>query len=139
MQWVKYLMLSMTAVFAIWAAWSTYSGNYVGGGSMLFCALLVGCLYFFLMRPYLQLDSLATRLSKEGVPTQATIVKSEQTSTYVNKLPVIRLKVRYTINGKEHVREIKQPVSFLAMPAFQLGKRIAILVDPKNTEQFVVR
>ena len=79
------------------------------------------------------------RLDTDGLRVQATILGVEATSTYLNEVPVMRVKVKYVAAGKEHIHEIRQPIAYQALSYLQLGKRIPILVDPKRTEQFVLQ
>ncbi|WP_144633486.1 DUF3592 domain-containing protein [Bordetella genomosp. 13] len=139
MQWVKYLMITLTAALLIWAAWAAYSADYGTAGGMLFSALVVGGIYLFMLHPYVRQDALLARLDKEGVRAQGSIVSVQETSSYVNEVPVMRVNVRYSVNGKEHSHEVKQPIPYQALASVRPGKRISILVDPKNTDQFLLQ
>lgn len=139
MQWVKFLFLFVVLVSVGWAAWLLYTGQYGQFAVAFFAALLMGGVYMFLLRPYVHLDALMTRLNTQGRPVQASVVSVKQTSSYVNELPVMLVKVSYVVEGKPVTSEVKQPLPYQALSHVQPGKRVHVLVDPKNSSQFVLK
>jgi len=139
MQWVKYLMLSMLACLVVWSGWMIYTKQYAASAGMLFSALVIGGIYLFVWHPYVRQDALMARLEAKGVSAQALIVSVTGTSSFINQLPVMRINVRYTINGKEHAGEVKQPIPFQALASVRAGKRVSVLVNPDHETQFVLK
>lgn len=139
MQWVKYLMLSMLACFLAASAWMLYTKQYGASAGMLFSTLVLAGVYLLVWQPHVRQDALMTRLAGSGVRAEAFIVSVKDTSSYLNELPVMRVNVRYTINGKEHAGDVKQAIPFQSLGAVKPGKRISILVDPEQTTQFVLK
>ena len=138
MQWVRYLIGSMVGGYAVWSIWSLHAGRYWESAGMLLSGVAVYALYYFFFQRYVRQEALMNRLEKDGLRVKASIVGVHATSTYINEVPVMRIKLKYVTQGKEHVKEIKQPIPYHALSYLQAGKRISILVDPKNTEQFVL-
>ena len=139
MQGLKYLAFTFTAVVVILGAWMIYKGQYGAGVGMLLTSVLMVVPYLLFMHPYVRMDALMTRLNKEGIPAQASIVSIEETSMYVNEVPVMRVNVKYAIEGKERTGEIKQPIPYHSLSSVQPGTLVPILVDPKDDAQFLLQ
>lgn len=138
MQWVKYLMGGMFLCFVAAAAWLVYTRQYGAAAGMLFPAAVIAVLYLLVWQPHVRQDALMRRLQAGGIRAQALVVGVKGTSSYLNELPIMRVNVRYTIDGKAHNGVVKQAIPFQALAAVQPGKQISVLVDPEQTTSFVL-
>lgn len=139
MQWVKYLIGSLVVGYAVWSIWSLQASRYWESAGMLLSGVAVYAIYYFFFRRHVRQEELMDRLEKEGLRVQASILGVHATSTHINENPVMRIKVKYVTQGKEHVQEIKQAIPHHVLSYLQTGKRIPILVHPKRTDQFVLQ
>lgn len=139
MQWVKYLFFALFILGVGWSAWLIYTSQFAQLSVTVVLLLIFVGVFGFVWYPTIKQHALMTRLQKDGVQTQAQILDVQNTSQYVNELPILRVKVKYFDNQKnEIVGEIAQPIPFQSLSMVSPSKVIRILVDPKNTEVFVL-
>ncbi|SAI42316.1 Uncharacterised protein [Bordetella ansorpii] len=139
MQWIKYLMPGMGIVFLVLIAWMIYTKDYNTAAALAVSVVLTAIMYFVFFHPYFRQEALANRLEQEGSATQALILSVKDTGKYLNEVPIMRVSVRYTVNGQERTGEVKQPIPYQSLAAVQAGKRIGIRLDPRKEGRFVLK
>lgn len=79
-------------------------------------------------------------LSKTGLPATAKILRIEQTGTYFNYNPQVRLFIEvYPEKEPPYKTELKMFVGQAQIPSFQAGKKLDVLIDAKNKMKVIVK
>lgn len=76
-------------------------------------------------------------LNNGGIKVQAKITQINQTGTYINEQPQVRMKVQFTYQHDLIQREVKQVVSLLYPP--RLGDFVDLLYDPRSGKVYLWR
>lgn len=103
--------------------------------SIVFPCLTALGVYMF----YRRINNREMFLIQKGVKGEAMILHCEQTGTYLNNLPEIRFKLKISIPNRP-VYEIdhKEVVNLLEINEIAEGKKLPVLVDPKNSNNIML-
>lgn len=138
MRWVKYLFALIFILGTAGCGWLLHMrefGHFAVAAGML---LLFAGIFLFAVLPVLRADALLRELRKTGVALQATILEVNGTSKYLNELPILRVKLKYTHGQKEVIREIEQPIPFERLSFIRPAAHIGVLADPDNDRKLVL-
>lgn len=79
-------------------------------------------------------------LNKTGIPATAKILRIEQTGTYFNYNPQVRLFIEvYPEKEPPYKTEVKTFIGQAQIPSFQAGKKLDVLIDSKNKMKVIVK
>jgi hypothetical protein len=79
------------------------------------------------------------RLKKEGVPAKAHILEAEQTGTYVNEQPQVRLKLRVEPESTAPYELSKRVVvPMIALGTLTAGRPLSAFVDREDRERIAI-
>jgi hypothetical protein len=78
-------------------------------------------------------------LIRKGIKGEATILHCEQTGTFINNLPEIRFKLKISVPYRP-IYEVdhKDVVSLLNISSIADGKKLPVLIDPKNPNNILI-
>ncbi len=75
----------------------------------------------------------------QAVEAEALVLRTEQTSYFVNKLPLTRIQLQVRpLKGRNFVAEIKQTLSETEAAAFKTGSLIRVKYDPHNYKALIL-
>ena len=98
-------------------------------------ALLVGGLFVFLGRR----SAANERLKREGIPGTAQVLEVEQTGTYVNRQPQVKLRLRVEARGMAPYEvEKRVTVPMIAMGTLSSGRPLNVAVDPNDRDRIAI-
>lgn len=73
------------------------------------------------------------RILATGVPARGQITLLQQTGTYINNNPqVIVVMQVFPQHGQPYQAQVTKVVSLVQLPALQVGRELALKVDPQN-------
>jgi hypothetical protein len=77
-------------------------------------------------------------LEQNGINGTAEILEAQQTQTFVNNNPEIKMTLLVTVPGKEPYKvTYKTVVAMVDLPKVQPGNRWYVLVDPKDPQNVI--
>ena len=75
----------------------------------------------------------AARVLSIGTPAVGQVVAAQQTGTYVNNNPQIRLHINVTPHGGVPYQvQVTKIVSMFEIPQYQIGAQLDVRIDPSN-------
>lgn len=75
----------------------------------------------------------AARVLSIGQPAVGQVVSAQQTGTYVNNNPQIRLQINVTPHGGAPYQvQVTKVVSMFEIPQYQIGAQLDVRIDPAN-------
>lgn len=77
-------------------------------------------------------------LKENGINGTAEILEAQQTQTFVNNNPEIKMTLLVSVPGKEPYKATyKTVVAMVDLPNVQPGNRWYVLVDPKDPQNVI--
>ena len=79
------------------------------------------------------------RLKREGIPGTAQVLEVEQTGTYVNHQPQVKLRLRVEARGMAPYEvEKRVTVPMIAMGTLSSGRPLNVAVDPNDRDRIAI-
>lgn len=108
---------------------------FMGGFFLVFPALIIGTIYFFIRRSRKRREYLITY----GQNGKATVLSAQRTELYVNRIPQLLFKLRITTDfGETYDLRYRQLYDGLILGPVPVGKEIPVYIDPKNKQNVLV-
>lgn len=124
-------MLFLAGGIAFWIALP-----WVGIGQIwVAVAVLLIILFAFLGRR----SQANQRLQETGLPATGQILEAQQTGTYINEQPQVRLRLRIEGEGLEPYEVTKRvTVPLIALGTLSSGRPLAVAVDPQDRDRIAI-
>lgn len=108
---------------------------FMGGIFLLFPALIIGTIYYFIRRGKGRLH----HLLGHGQNGKATILSAEQTRLLVNEIPQFLFRLRITTHlGETYELRHKQLYDELILGPVPTGKEVPVYIDPKDKQNVLL-
>ncbi|VBB05342.1 Hypothetical protein LUCI_0549 [Lucifera butyrica] len=101
--------------------------------------LLISFILFLSMRSVFRAKRMMEKLVKNGVVAVARINHLEQTGTFINNQPELKIQATaYPRNQAPVQLEIKQVITLISLPQVQVGSQVIVAYNPSRPAQAVI-
>ena len=104
-------------------------------GILLLPTLFISSLaiHFLISKPlFIDLPKQQQYLAEHGIPTKGCIYSVQDTSVYVNRMPMLKITLDYHFKGQDYRTELKQITPHSALAEIRRGECFLLLVDPED-------
>ena len=108
--------------------------------SIVFGFGITGLVVWLVVVPIFKRSAEKSRLMQAGVHAEGTLVGAEQTGTFINNNPVVRLLLDVRMPGRPVYRvTVTETIDLVSLSQLTPGKELLLKVDPLHPEKVAIR